>query len=333
MNKKHTECFFVGVDGGGTKTVAVVSDLHGRVLGIGLGGPVNIGWVGPEVADESTKTAVCQALAAAQISPDEVSQAYLGMAGVNSERADDKERLVFLQTMQALGFVLDRTTVDNDAFVGMASAVGSGPGVVVVGGTGFTAKGISMDGRRITLPWYVAERGAGHIIGRLAAKTALFDLLGVCQSTSITPRVMNILGLTNARQLEQWLAVGRSSWELGQLTPVVSDAAQAGDCAAQELLKTAGMEFGLAAAFIARKAGLTDCKVGIIGGVFKAGDFVTAPMQAVLAASGIEAELVPPIMPPVGGAIILGWNKSGHLIDNDSLEKLANEISRLCPDS
>lgn len=332
MNKKHTGSFFVGVDGGGTKTVAIVSDLNNKVLGVGFGGPVNIGWVGTEVAVESTKAAVSQALAAAQVTPEEVSQAYLGMAGVNSERADDKERLLFLQTMQSLGFTLDRTTVDNDAYIGLASAVGPGPGVVVVGGTGFTAKGISANGCRITLPWYVAERGAGHIIGRLAVKTALFDLLGVSQSTSITPRVMDILGLTNAYQLEEWLAVYRSSWELGQLTPVVSAAAQDGDYAARELLKTAGMEFGLAAVFIAREAGLTACKVGIIGGVFKAGDFVTAPMQAVLTASGIEAELVSPIMPPVGGAIVLGWNKSGHIMDTDGLEKLASEIAHLCPD-
>src|SRR5665647_104747 len=112
MNKKHTGSFFVGVDGGGTKTVAIVSDLNNKVLGVGFGGPVNIGWVGTEVAVESTKAAVSQALAAAQVTPEEVSQAYLGMAGVNSERADDKERLLFLQTMQSLGFTLDRTTVD-----------------------------------------------------------------------------------------------------------------------------------------------------------------------------------------------------------------------------
>ena len=45
--------YFLGIDGGGTKTLAAICDVDGRVLGSGLGGPSNIDDVGLEAATAS----------------------------------------------------------------------------------------------------------------------------------------------------------------------------------------------------------------------------------------------------------------------------------------
>ena len=66
------EKFFLGIDGGGTKTEAVIIDEHERVRGAGLGGESNYTFVGAEVAAESFRTAIEAALTEASISGKEI---------------------------------------------------------------------------------------------------------------------------------------------------------------------------------------------------------------------------------------------------------------------
>ena len=326
MNIKNSN-YYLGVDGGGTKTAAVIADREGNVLGDGLDGPVNLAWVDRKTARNCLKRAVEKAFKNSGISPQDISCAYLGMAGVKGKNINEKRKPIFTDELHSLGVFSNRIIVDNDAFLGLVSTISLKEGIVVVAGTGFNAKGINSKGERIHLPYYVAERGAGHIIGRLAAKESLFSLLGVSETTLLAEKIMNILDFNEIDQLVEWLSTSRASYELGQLTPAVTQAAEAGDFLAQKLLNTAGKELGLAAVIIARKAGFKKCRVGIVGGVFKAGEYILEPMKDVLTACNIEAKLVPPFMPPAGGAIILAWKEDGHNPGRVEIDKLSCEVS------
>lgn len=186
MPQPTSRPYVLGVDGGGTKTHAAIADRQGHVVRTGSGGPVNIGWVGAAVAAESTQAAIRGALEAAGVGADAVAFAYLGMASVDLDRPEDKSRPVFAAALEALGLPADRTQIDNDAVVGMAAALGPGPGACVVGGTGFNAIAVARDGSRVRVPWYVGARAAGHILGRQAAMAAFFDLIGAGPHTGLT---------------------------------------------------------------------------------------------------------------------------------------------------
>lgn len=198
MPQPTSRPYVLGVDGGGTKTHAAIADRQGHVVGTGSGGPVNIGWVGAAVAAESTQAAIRGALEAAGVGADAVAFAYLGMASVDLDRPEDKSRPVFAAALEALGLPADRTQIDNDAVVGMAAALGPGPGACVVGGTGFNAIAVARDGSRVRVPWYVGARAAGHILGRQAAMAAFFDLIGAGPHTGLTPRVLAALKIGDA---------------------------------------------------------------------------------------------------------------------------------------
>ncbi len=77
------ESLLVGIDGGGTKTVALVSDLEGRVLGRGAGGPSNYQAVGLPVACDSMNQAIRAGFADAKIEPCLPRVICLGLAGVD----------------------------------------------------------------------------------------------------------------------------------------------------------------------------------------------------------------------------------------------------------
>jgi glucosamine kinase len=333
MGEEFTVAVFIGVDGGGTKTEALAVDETGKLLGAAKGGPSNPEWIGFDKARETLSALIEQVLCQSKINGSQVDYIYLGMAGVNSDEPDNPIRLLFIDTLGKLGIAPSRITVDNDAFVGMASAIGSGPGVGVVAGTGFTTVGKGIDGGKHWVPWYVAGRGAGHIIGQMAAKAAYFDLTGAGPKTSITGKVLDLLKLKTLRDLEEWLSHWRGSAEVGRITPVVSAAAEEGDSLAIDMLATAGMEFGLAAVLVARKAGLgadgSLCRIAAIGGGFKAGDRGTGPMKKGIERSGINAEIVRPGYMPVGGAVLLAWDKAGIISDAHRMESLRETMSGL----
>ncbi|MDR1393905.1 MAG: hypothetical protein LBJ62_08070 [Bifidobacteriaceae bacterium] len=74
--------YALGIDAGRTKTLAVVVDWSGRVLGHGAGGPDNWGAVGLDRAACSLSDAVHQAITAAQLRLPSVGSAFAGVAGV-----------------------------------------------------------------------------------------------------------------------------------------------------------------------------------------------------------------------------------------------------------
>src|SRR2546423_9887775 len=83
--------YLLGVDGGGTKTHAVIADEHGRVLGEGFAGPSNPLRVGVNSAAAAVREAVDQACDAAGVRRADVVAAEVGLAGVR--RAELRERM------------------------------------------------------------------------------------------------------------------------------------------------------------------------------------------------------------------------------------------------
>src|SRR4028118_614584 len=82
---------FIGVDGGGTKTLANLTDAHLNVLGEGKTGVSNPLRVGVETAVDNIVTAIDRACDAADKPRSEIAAAEIGLAGVR--RADIRSRM------------------------------------------------------------------------------------------------------------------------------------------------------------------------------------------------------------------------------------------------
>jgi N-acetylglucosamine kinase-like BadF-type ATPase len=78
--------FIVGVDGGATKTVALIATGSGRIVGRGRSGSSNYQNVGSMSASEAIRTAVNEALNAAHLRRKDVAVAGVSLAGIDSSR-------------------------------------------------------------------------------------------------------------------------------------------------------------------------------------------------------------------------------------------------------
>ena len=137
------ERYFLGIDGGGTKTQAVVIDSGGRVVGEGLSGAANPLRAGLEEAISHVGKAVTDACTRAGIEPTDVQSACAAIAGIN-------HRIHYHTMKDALDGALHICGLElvTDAQAALKGALDGKPGVVVIAGTGSIAIGINVAGQQ-----------------------------------------------------------------------------------------------------------------------------------------------------------------------------------------
>ncbi len=234
---------FIGVDGGATSTVALVSDGE-RVLGRGAAGPSNHQVVGMEPAVLAVAEAVAAGLRSSATAAGDVSHAVLGMAG-----ADFPEDLAALTA--ALGKVLGfGFSVVNDAEIALtAGRTGSGPAaVLVLAGTGTNVLGRHRDGFVFHiggLGYPLGDLGGGADLVKMALHQAFRADEGRGPATTLTQVIPEALGVPDFPSLAGDLYFGRiDEWTLGLLAPLIFQEAGRGDRVCQDLLVTMGTRLG-----------------------------------------------------------------------------------------
>jgi glucosamine kinase len=259
---------FLGIDGGGSKTLCVIGDQN-SVWGTGTSAGSNVVRVGEARAQESLGAAIRQACAAANISPSRIEKTCVGIAGgALPEIAEVVRRLVS-------GFVTGEVAVVGDMVIAMEAAFGSGPGVIVNAGTGSIAYGRNSAGQTARAGGWgfaISDEGSGHWIGRsaVAASMRAFDEAGAERAGPLLEGIMKSWGV-NARDRMVVAANGSPSPNFAALLRTVLSAADSGDAAARAVLTQAGVELAtLAKIVIVRLFGdAVPVPVAVLGGVFR----------------------------------------------------------------
>src|SRR6266849_6308434 len=130
-----------GVDGGGTKTRAVILDGN-RILGEGTAGPSNPLRVGIANGAMAIREAIDKACAAAMIHRDDLIAAGVGLAGIRRKDIRTRMRDVLVET---LGIPTVELASDGD--MALYGATDGRAGVVIISGTGSISVGVNAQGK------------------------------------------------------------------------------------------------------------------------------------------------------------------------------------------
>ena len=125
--------YVIGIDAGGTKTHAILADETGCVVAETRGPGANVSTAGELVVERVLRQVIGEAVGTRGVTPAAIG---LGMAG--AERPEDHRILGAVMRRVAPDA---RTVIANDALVALAAGAGSGPGIVLVAGTGSIAFG------------------------------------------------------------------------------------------------------------------------------------------------------------------------------------------------
>lgn len=243
------------VDGGGSKTVAVLVDWHGRERGRATAGSSNLTIVGAEQAAAQVLHAATEAtrLAGADLP---LRSVWIGLSGI--DRPGGREHLLRLLEPLARNI---RLTNDAELIYG---ALDSKVGVVLIAGTGSIALG--RDGAGATARaggWghLIGDEGSGYDLGRRALQAAAHAADGR------GPETMLLDTLLRHWQVEQPMAMIERVYRTGEksdiavLSALVLGAARKGDKIARRIVAEAGGELARAAIAVGDQLSFPDGRI------------------------------------------------------------------------
>jgi N-acetylglucosamine kinase-like BadF-type ATPase len=265
----------LGIDGGGTKTAAVLLAGDGTEIARAMSGPCNYHSVGRAAARESLQHVIHQVLSSAGLKAADVTSIGLGMAGVS--RPGDRE--VVLRILSRIAR-FRHIVITHDAEAALMGAIGRRYGVVLIAGTGAIAYGVNAHGearRADGWGYLVGDEGSAYWIGAAALRAVAraHDRRG--PATSLTDGILSHLGLVDASLLVTLVYADNFNVpRLADLAPLVSQTAQLGDAVAQDILQEAGRQLSRTLEAVVRGLEMTDeaFEAVLLGGVLNAQDLV-----------------------------------------------------------
>jgi N-acetylglucosamine kinase-like BadF-type ATPase len=295
--------FYLGIDGGASKTHAIITDSSLKLIGEGYGGPANPARVGVDEALRSIEEAISEACARAGIGFDQISSACAALAGVGDPAHYDPMK-------EALDREFGAGAVElvTDARAALEGALNGEPGVVVIAGTGSIAMGMNHAGREARSGGWgptLGDEGSGYDIARQALKAVAASFDHRAPRTLMTDLICARLGIETAADLKAVIYKSEIVHaEIASLAELVCEAAQEGDPVAISILQEAGQNLGELAVSVIEKLRMAQqsFRVACVGSVFHSGNVVITPLVDAISRVAPLAKVGPPVHSPAMGA-------------------------------
>jgi N-acetylglucosamine kinase-like BadF-type ATPase len=293
---------YLAIDGGNSKTDAVIGTEHGDVLAYVRGPGTCHQNIGLPATMTRLSALVAQARAAAALDETLVlERADIFLAG-----ADLPAEIAMLsEAIQAQGWA-SSLRLSNDAIALLRAGTDAPDAVAVVCGQGVNCVARRGDGRGLQFPslgLLSGDWGGGGQLGQLALWHAVRAGDGRGPATSLERAIAIHYGLSSAEELGFAIHLGHRGEDLGELAPLVFREADAGDRVARSLVAQQAAEIVTMATAAARRLDLTDEPFAVVlgGGVVRARhplliNPVVSGIQAVAPKASVTVVDAPPVL-------------------------------------
>lgn len=312
--------YYLGVDGGTTRTKAVVGDDAGHIVGSAEGDASNHQVVGIEAAMSGIADAVQGALTAADLSILQIERAVFGLSGMDLPR--DRELLETALTAAFPGLMFDLV---NDTWIMLKGGSDKGWGIALVCGGGANACACSRDGTWVTLRGLGYEsglRGGGLDMLRDILHYAFLSHDGTGPKSVLEQIVLDVtkapdydmLQLLFLEAVQDMAGHGELLHRALAVVPLVFDGASAGDEACRHILMLHAESLAEGVTGLVHKMGFEREAVDVVlgGSVFSGNNPILIDRLTLLVHETAPlARLRPPLLDPVLGAYVMALQSAG----------------------
>jgi len=305
----------LGVDGGNTKTHALVTDVDGTVLGTGDGGTADIHNSTPESGLNEIVRACREAFGHAAAAAADLAAAGFSLAG-----ADYPEDFEFLRAgLRERLRLADDPVVVNDAVGALRCGTEDSVGVAAVLGTYCAVAGRNADGDTFHFGFWPDSAGASTL-GSEALAAIWRHMLDLGPATSLVDRALERWGCADVGELVYAFTRigGLPPSEPGRFADAVLDEAEAGDAVARDIVELVGSRLGDYARVCAARTGQLGSPFPLVltGGVLR---HPSPLLRAAICSRVPDGAAVYPELEPVVGALLLAADHVGARPDRGRL--------------
>ncbi|MBW8885449.1 MAG: N-acetylglucosamine kinase, partial [Planctomycetia bacterium] len=234
----------IGVDGGGTKTLAFIAplddDSNTVVLGRGGAGPGNPRAVGFDAAQANIALAIETAFGDARLPRSSAAAACFCLAGAGRE-VEQQQIAAWAKEQQMARLV----RVSGDAEPILAAASPNNEGIALICGTGSLAWGRNREGQTARSGgwgYLLGDEGSGYAIALAGLRAAVQAADKRAEPTDLLPAFMGKLGANSPQELVAKVYGPEMNRErLAELASVVFDL-RTTDAVAQRIIQSAANE-------------------------------------------------------------------------------------------
>jgi N-acetylglucosamine kinase-like BadF-type ATPase len=307
VGEKVRSNLVMGIDGGGTKTVALLADDSGDILMEEVGGPTNYQVIGIDAASKNLIHLIRTCCKNAGYTANTVAIVVMGLAGAGrvSDQVRISERVIKLARTRRMK--LNKIVVESDARIALEGALRGAPGIVMIGGTGSIAFGKDIDGTIHRVGGWgriVGDEGGGYYLGREALLAVLRQYDGRGEPTILTDLFAERHTLTTVEQIIA--AVYSDGFDIASLAPDVVEAARQGDRIAEKILQRGAAEIEEHIRVMSSKLmSAQKIHTALLGGLLSGDNLYAKMIRDKISGSLPNVQIQPAISSPGYGAIIM----------------------------
>ncbi len=313
--------YYLGVDGGGSKTYTLIVDEQGAIVGKGHSGNSNH-QIDYETAKANIGESVEMALTQAGLKREQIEFAYFGLAG-----ADREIDYGILRPMIAeLGF--PRHEINCDTMIALRAGTDRPYGVVLICGTGSNSAGVSPEGQFYQcggFTYMFGDFGGGGTLCVEVFRTVIRAWDGRERQTLLTQLVLDDLGYANVQEMfDDYL--DHNKVPPLRLAKLLFQAAKEGDEVAADILRMQGIELGKSAKAVIRRLVMESLTFDVVlaGSIVTRGegDFIHKCIREAVQEVAPSARVVTLEVEPVVGAVWLAIEATGIELPRAVYERL-----------
>lgn len=320
--------YYMGVDGGGTKTEFMLIDESGHILASIKDFTIDYKRIGRNKFETILKRSINELCDHSDLDIDDLNYTFMGIPCFKDELGDQEIDIIKEIAENILGN--KNYQLGNDAEAGWAGSLACKPGINLVAGTGTIGFGkdeMGNDARASGWGHKLGDEGSAYWLGKnlltlftkesdgRKKKTILYNLLREKLSLDNDYEIISLLDKEDINERKK----------IAEFAQILYKAAKQGDKEAINLYKEAGFELSQTVSAIIKKLNFqkdTKVKVSYSGGVFNAGEYILRPLKENL--NNFNIVLSAPILKPVTGASLYAL-----LLDKNRLRNKEKVIDNL----
>ncbi len=305
MEKKY----LIGLDGGGTKTKCVITDLSFTPLFTCQGGPSNFLIVGTQKVSETILSLILDSIKQLNIQPEDIASILIGTTGAGRESDANKLKTDFIQYAYSKGYSFNSFNLDSDARIALEGAFSGGPGSLLIAGTGSVIFGKDKNNKIHRVGGFgrlIGDEGSGNTLGRRGLNYVAKEFDGRGAKTLLTEILKRDFGIADSSQLIT--EVYRNNFDAASFAPKVIDAAQSGDEIANRILEEESDELILHIKSIFNMLAEETLRLCLMGGTIATDNFYSAMFRKKVELRLPNVKIVPAENPPEIGATFMAKN-------------------------
>ncbi|MEN1967378.1 BadF/BadG/BcrA/BcrD ATPase family protein [Lentibacillus sp. N15] len=319
----------IAIDGGGTKTNAVLADDTGSIYAYSSTGPTNPNTISGEVLEQTLQLLFADLKKQASESFAKVTTVFAGIAGASSPQ--NAKQLQF--SLEQISPANASITVEIDTVNALYSGTYGKPGMVQIAGTGAISFGINQHRHRERVGgwgYLLGDEGSGYAIGQQGIIAVLKAYDGRGEQTILTKIVSQYFGVARGEEIIQHVySSAIPKVEIAAAAKLVFQAYKQNDPVAKEIIHRASRELCWSVRTLYRKLFSGEKTILVLcGGIFSESSIIPQHIKKDLFQSHQQIEMVLPKLPPVGGAVIGAYLACEITITNKVIENLIENFKK-----